>query len=380
VLNGEACLDLFRGGLRPDIILMDINLGKGHMDGLETTRLLHREWDTPVILHTAYADAQTLQRSQEMTKYGYIHKVPGNGAIIVAGIQLALKLYQTERELMRREKRYRELSNHIQQLREQQEQRIAQDIHDDLGQSLTALKMNLTMLDQETLPIGAREILDEMGIILDGTIRKVRSIIELLRPPLLDSDSICEALEWYCRQFSSSFRVKTLWTCDPSLDAVQSDRDCILALFRIAQESMTNGVKHGKASVLEVNLSVHQVPRGFNPDLGFDGKALCLEVKDDGIGFSPEVLGWQPKNPGPLYTILPRPSKYAPLANGNPRPGGGSQTGRHGRGPTGENHSFGIIGMEERALQNHGWFTLDSRPRGGTRVVAGIPLKQERNR
>ncbi|KGE72043.1 ATP-binding response regulator [Spirochaeta lutea] len=399
VLSGEACLDLLRRGVIPDVILMDIHLGTGRMDGLETTRQLHDIVDVPVVLHTAYADPETLRRSRDMTKYGYVHKIPGNGAMVVAGIELALKLFRAERELLRREQMYRELSGHIQQLREDQEQKIAREIHDDLGQSLTALKMNLTMLDQEILPRGAREILDEMALVLDGTIRKVRSIIEILRPPLLDSGSLCEALEWYCRQFSDTFRVRVRWICDTFQESPQPPRDTALALFRIAQESMTNGVTHGKAKSIEVEMAYSPLPEPM----------LLLQVQDDGRGFSLAEGGWQAKRPGPLYELRPKPRKYHPpqehFRGAGPhsaRPGGSAPGGAAGRGsgfgeeavaseipgsssrgrrsnegtvsePRSSRRSFGIIGMEERALQLGGWFILDTAPRVGTRVVAGIP-------
>src|SRR6056297_1852125 len=191
--SGEKCLEMLVSGDIPDLILMDINLGEGKMDGPTTTQKIYEQYDIPVVLHSAYTDKATIDTTREMTKYGYIQKVPGNEEFITATIEMAMKLHKSERELKQRENMYRDLSNHLQKVREEQNAYLAREIHDDLGQSLTALKMNLSIVkkiienepehDSSTQKI--KKLAEEMDSILNGTVKRVRKISTELRPSVL---------------------------------------------------------------------------------------------------------------------------------------------------------------------------------------------------
>src|SRR6056297_4221752 len=103
VYSGEECLRRLEEGERPELILMDINLGPGRIDGPEATRRIYKHYDLPVVLHSAYTDKDTLEKTRAMTKYGYVQKVPGNEQILLLNIEMALRLFQSEKRLKERE-------------------------------------------------------------------------------------------------------------------------------------------------------------------------------------------------------------------------------------------------------------------------------------
>ncbi len=308
VPSGGACLRKVAEGFVPDLILMDINLGERRMDGPETTRCLQCYADIPVILHSAYTDQKTIQATRDMTKYGYIHKVPGNEEFVLATVEMAFKLRE-------REEKYRALSAHVTRLREEQSAHIAREIHDDLGQSIAALKMNLTMLER-SLPEGQRPpMIADMREILDATALKVRSLIQQLRPPVLDTADVVEALRWHSRDFEKSFGISVDFHSD--VDSLSLEPEHSLSVFRVVQEALTNSARHGSPSA--VSLSI-----------GLKGGNLEVTVLDDGRGFCPEDIA-----------------------------------------PEG---TYGILGMRERAEQWNGSIVIESAPGRGTRFTAVFPV------
>ena len=310
VASGEECLRLLEEGTIPDLILMDINLGRDRIDGPETTRRIHQTWQIPVVLHSAYTDRETLQRTREMTKYGYIHKIPGNEEFLLASLDMAFKLVE-------REQMYRDLSDHITRAREEQNAFIAREIHDDLGQSISALKMNLTMLQRSSEVSQVQAITGEMRTILDATALKVRALIHELRPPVLDTSGILEALQWHVQEFSRAFGIPTRF--DAESEEVHLGPDCSLAVFRIVQEALTNAARHGEPTKISVYAG-----------LGADGENLVVTVRDNGKGFQPE--------------------------------GSARRT------------SFGLLNMRERAERCNGTFRLVSAPGAGTTVTISVPV------
>ena len=312
--HGEECLDRLRSGERPELILMDLNLGKNRMGGAATPREIYRLYDIPVVLHSAYTDKETLDETRGITKYGYVQKVPGNEQFVLATVEMAIELHRSER-------RYRKLSNHLQNVREEQNAYLAREIHDDLGQALTALKMNLSVICRSAEAQGTEgekivRTAGEMEKILNSTVKKVRKISTELRPSVLDAGDIVEALEWEIEECNEYFDVETELVCEE--EEIRLDRKKSLAVFRIVQESMTNSVRHGGAGKIRVHLQ-------------HDGRMLSIRVEDDGKGFEPEE----------------------------------------------EYSSFGLLGMRERALQCGGNFRIESSLGDGTVVHASIPLGDE---
>lgn len=318
IKSGEACLERIDSGEVPDLVLMDINLGAGRLDGPQTTRRINEAHDLPVVLHSAYTDRETLSRTEDMAKYGYVQKVPGNEQFVLATVQMALKLHAVERALREREQMYRDLSNHLQRVREEQSAHMAREIHDDLGQSLAALKMNLTMISKTGADPTIEPLISDMREILDQTVKKVRSLAQELRPPVLDTTGIIEALRWHSKEFEKAFGIPTKFETD--LDELELGKDSSLATFRILQEALTNSVRHGNPSRIRVRLTIPEA------------EELVVAVTDDGNGFVYE--------------------------------------------PDGARGGFGLLSMRERAQQVGGALDVESAPGAGTTVRARIPVRE----
>jgi len=315
-VSGQDCIRWIEVNGVPDLIIMDINLGEVNFNGPEVVRNIQSAWEVPVVLHSAYTDKATLEETKNLAQYGYIHKVPGNSELVLATVRLALRLYKTEKELKQQRLMYQDLSGHLQDLQDNLKSFLAREIHDDLGQSLTALKINLSFLKNHVNSPDGNEILGTMREILNQAVQKSRSLIEQLRPPVIESTGICEVLEWHCRDFGKNFQVHT-WFKGPNQEP-NLDSETKLMIFRIVQEALTNGVHHGEAKSLGVEV--------FEPNNG----VLTLVIYDDGKGLSPEFST--------------------------------------------DNH-FGILGMEERARRFNGTIDISSIPGEGTRITLQVPME-----
>jgi len=204
--------------------------------------------------------------------------------------------------------------------REQEKSRIARELHDELGQALTALKIDTTWL-REHLGGAAPDVqhkLRAMQVLLDGTVAAARRISSELRPLMLDDLGLTAAAEWLTQNFSN----RTGLPCELVLGAGDLDLPdpYATAVFRVLQESLTNVTKHAEATQVEVTLE-----RG-------DGEVV-LTVRDNGRGFATG----DPRNPG----------------------------------------SYGLVGLRERALLVGGRVSVDSSPGEGTRVELRIPLAEK---
>lgn len=182
-----------------------------------------------------------------------------------------------EEELKSSRKQLRNLSLYLQNVREEERTRIAREIHDDLGQALTALKMDLSWLENR-LPENQNLLFDKtasMSKLIDSTIRSVQKISAELRPGLLDDLGLSAAIEWQAEEFQKRSGISckvNLSFNDDSLDTVLST-----AIFRIFQETLTNIVRHSNAT--EASVSVIEQ----------SGK-LTIEVKDNGKGITEEQI------------------------------------------------------------------------------------------
>jgi PAS domain S-box-containing protein len=224
---------------------------------------------------------------------------------------------RAEEELRRAHDELRELAQAMHEVRESERTRIARELHDELGQALTALKMDVDLLGS-TVPADRADLLERteaMRALLDSTVATTRRISADLRPLVLDDLGLGAAAEWLAQSFSQ----RTQIPCDLHVDAAcaQLGEPHASALFRILQESLTNVAKHARASRVSVRLERA-------------GDDTVLTVLDDGVGLNRSV----------------RPS---------PR-------------------SFGLRGIGERVMLLGGDLKVDGRPGGGTTLVARIPV------
>ena len=224
------------------------------------------------------------------------------------------RLAQLEIERSREE--LRALSRHLQTIREEEKARIAREVHDELGSTLTALKMDLDWLGEQlaSAPAQVRQKRAAMGKLVDAAVATTRRIVTDLRPSILDDLGLQAALRWQASEFGKHTGARVDVEA-PETDQ-RVDRDIALALFRIFQETLTNIARHAKATEVAVKLSANH-------------DSLVLQIRDNGIGLSDEDL----------------------------------------RKPT----SLGIRGMRERAQQLGGDLSVSASPGSGTSVVISIP-------
>jgi PAS domain S-box-containing protein len=220
-----------------------------------------------------------------------------------------------ELELASSREQLRELSAHLESVREEEKARIAREVHDELGQMLTVLKLETSMceLAYADLDPGLHDRLNSMKRLIAQLFQLVRDVATALRPPILDA-GIASAIEWQARRFESRTQIPCLVQVPDNLPML-SDAKAI-GLFRILQEALTNVMRHAEAHTVELSLTL-------------ENGVLCMTIADDGRGFVPD----------------------------------------QGR-PT----SFGLVGMRERVLMLGGTLELDSESGEGTTLRAYIPL------
>lgn len=180
---------------------------------------------------------------------------------------------RAEQQLRESREQLRTLSVNLQHMREEERIRIAREVHDELGQALTGLKLELTWLARR-LPESRKPLLDKarsMATRIDETIQATRRIATELRPGILDAAGLLAALEWQAAEFQH----RTGIACQVKAAAHDAlwDQDLNTAFFRIFQEALTNIMRHAEAT--EVNVRLAEA-----------GEFLVLEVKDNGRGIS----------------------------------------------------------------------------------------------
>ncbi len=217
-------------------------------------------------------------------------------------------------EVRASEEQLRRLAQRLESVREEEQTRIAREIHDQLGQALTALKLDLTWLQRKLT--GERHLLSEKAdpllTLVDATIEAGRQISAELRPPILEDLGLAAAIEWSLQRFGEQTGIRYGLQANEDNVPLEAGR----ALYRILQEALTNVAGHAAARRVDVRL-------------GRADGGLVLEVRDDGKGISDEVLH--------------------------------------------DTRSLGLVGMRERAMALGGTVTFSRSPGGGTMVTVRLP-------
>jgi signal transduction histidine kinase len=183
---------------------------------------------------------------------------------------------QVERELAQSREQLRNLAEYLQTAREQERTTIAREIHDEFGQALTALKMDLAWLTRHlNEPAELPAKINSMSSLVDDTIRTVRRIATELRPGLLDDLGLVAAIEWQTQEFAR--RTGLAYTLRLGDHDLELEPDLATALFRILQEALTNIARHAEATHVAVELDDQP-------------NHLTLVVRDDGKGITPGQL------------------------------------------------------------------------------------------
>jgi len=314
------------------VILMDARMpGVDGFTAARAIRARERSRSTPIIFLTgAYEDLPSMFRGYEAGAVDYMVK-PIVPEVLKFKISVFVDLFnknlaltreiaerrRAEDDVRKSEENLRALAARLQSVREEEWVRIAREIHDELGQALTGLKMDLTWVaknlppDQKPLASKTRSMFD----LIDATIQSVRRIATRLRPEVLDELGLGPAIEWQAKEFQKRSGVR----CKLSLpsEELALDRERSTAAFRIFQELLTNVARHASATRIDVVMRV-------------EGGVLVLEVEDNGTGIDEAAMA-SPK-------------------------------------------SLGILGMRERALPFGGGIEITGPRDRGTRVKVSIPL------
>jgi PAS domain S-box-containing protein len=241
--------------------------------------------------------------------------VGGRKLILFQGIDITDRK-NAENALKQHQVLLRELSAHHETVREGERAHIAREIHDEMRQALTALRMDLSLIGQESgkaAPASAKRIQELKGQV-DDLIQVVRDVATSLRPAALDL-GIIPGVEWLVDEFQKRNGIRCVVKVEDGEIGLAEDRSIVL--FRILQESLTNISRHANARNVEISL------RG-------DATHVRLDVKDDGRGFDTEAAA--------------------------------------------KKKTFGLLGIRERVIMLHGNLSIISAPGEGTQVSVSIPI------
>jgi PAS domain S-box-containing protein len=239
------------------------------------------------------------------------------GTLLMVLVRDVTERRQAERELSDSRQRLRDMTARSEVTREGERKHIAREIHDELGQVLTALRMEISFVEMRfgALDSALPDRVSTMKTLVDRAIRGVRSVSANLRPPALN-EGLVSALEWLCSEFTRHTGTPCVFSvadADMPFDETRS-----IVVFRIVQESLTNISRHARASQATVSLERR-------------GSVLCVSIADDGSGFD--------------------------------------------LGAVDRRRTFGLLGMRERAIALGGSLDVEARPGHGTVVRLSIPAE-----
>ncbi len=263
--------------------------------------------------------ADFLLKTKEKIPYYFTGKAieyQGRPCLLGVGIDFTDRLAAQEK-IRETTEQLRMLTAHLQNIREEERKRIGREIHDDLGQQLTAIKMDVAWLDRKMpekenlFKSKLKKIID----MLDSSNKAIRRILSELRPGILDDYGLLEAINWLGSQFTTNTGIPFKFTT--SKKKIQAPEPVITCIFRVYQEALTNITRHANAGNVVSSLVVNN---GF----------IIVHIEDDGKGFDPSSVQMH--------------------------------------------KSFGILGMKERVISLDGVFELSSSPNEGTSIMVKLPV------
>lgn len=306
-----------------DAVIADYHLPQ--FNGMMALNILRESGnDLPFLIFSGAIGEKTAVEAMKAGAHDYIMK--DNMARLAPAIERELRdaavrreRREAEVELRNSHEKLRQLAARLQEVREKERTHIAREVHDELGQILTGIKIDLQRLasemqrDSPQLIGRAEEI---MGLI-DSAVTTVRKISTELRPGVLDNLGLSAAIEWQAKEFQSRTRIYCE-TISP-FEEMDLDHECATAVFRIFQETLTNVARHAKATRVGVSLSKR-------PEF------ILMKVQDNGRGITDD----EKRN----------------------------------------SHSLGLLGMRERALMFGGELEVSGAPGRGTTVTLRIPFEK----
>jgi PAS domain S-box-containing protein len=191
--------------------------------------------------------------------------------------QLERRVLERTAELHTATQSLRELSARLLRMRDDEQRRLARELHDSVGQLLAAISMNIAVVSAEKhkLSPGTARCVEENARLVDEVSREIRTISHLLHPPLLDETGLASALQWYTEEFAKRSRIRVEVDVPEELERLPNDAE--IALFRVVQESLTNIHRHAESATATVTMRAEK-------------GGVLLEVRDRGKGIAAERL------------------------------------------------------------------------------------------
>ena len=303
--------------MRFDVVFLDLGLPDGN--GIDTFRRFREAApDTPVLVLTGLADISIGLIAIQEGAQDYLLKREIEAPLLSRAIRYAIERNRSLTALRESREELQRLSAYIEQIREQEKTHIARELHDDFGQLLTALKIDMMHFEEamkSKIDQTSAGALQRLYGLIDRLVGSVRRIAADLRPVMLDDLGPIPAIEWFVDEFAArhGIAVKT----QLHIDEVSFNRDSGTEVFRIVQEGLTNVARHSGASNASVEI-VREAP-------------FCIvKISDNGRG------------------ALPAEQR--------------------------SRKSFGLIGMRERAARLGGALSVESAPGRGFALTVTLPL------
>jgi signal transduction histidine kinase len=307
--SGREALDRL---LKTDIavVLMDVSMPE--LDGFELAGMIrqHPRFQNTAIIFISAVHLTDLDRLQGYQRgaVDYI-SVPVIPALLRAKVSVFAELHRKTRQLETLNQELRKLSSALIATQDEERRRIARELHDGLGQELSAAKMMLDGIVRPELPVEWKEkAAADSSALVDRAIQQVRSMSHLLHPPLLDEVGLCSALEQYLEGFTKRSGIETVVQLPPR-DSPRFKPELETAIFRIIQEALTNVFRHSGAR------------RAWVAVVKSD-EQISVTVRDDGKGVDDSVLEFRPGSVGiGIGGMRQRVKEFGgelQLQNGNP--------------------------------------------------------------
>ncbi len=318
---------LAQGGL--DLVLLDFGLPDSQ--GLETFLRVHRQAPQVAIVPlTATGDEELALRAIKLGAEDYLFKAGISKQMLVRTMRYAVARKRVEEELRRayadlerrveeRTAELRKLSQRLVQVQEAERRNIAHELHDEVGQVLTGLKLILEMSTRLPAEAAHAQLPDAQALVND-LMNKVRNLSLDLRPPMLDDLGLLHALLWHFDRYTTQTNIRVRFVHPGLLAGQRFTQELEIAAYRIVQEALTNVARYAGVNEVEVCVAA-------------DAEGLDVEIKDRGKGFEVEAM----------------------LAAAS---------------------SIGLTGMRERARLLSGKLAVVSKPGAGTTVTADLPLHE----